>query len=110
MQTTNPKLQELRLDPGNKFQRFLLSNEEQTLALRLVHPLLIAYLTNKVADYAAALVDQVPEYHADPHQQVQAILATERLRNFSAAYEELLAEILDASSQLESPDSQSNLE
>jgi hypothetical protein len=105
MESSNPKLQELRLDSGNKFQRFLLSPEEQTLALKLVHPLFIAYLTNKVADYAATLVETVPEYHADPRQQVQAILATEKLRNFSAAYEELLAEILDASSQLESPDS-----
>lgn len=105
METSNEKLQELRLDSGNKFQRFALSSEEIRLALKMVHPLFIAYLTNKVADYAVALVETIPEYHADPHQQVQAILATEKLRNFSAAYEELLAEILDASSQSESDDS-----
>lgn len=105
MSELHSKLQELKLDPGNKFQRFLMTAEENTLALKLVPPLFLAYLTNKVADYSATLVDTVPDYHVDPNQQVQAILATEKLRNFVQAYEELLAEILDASSQLESDDS-----
>lgn len=92
------QLQELRLDTGNRFQRFALTSEETTLALKMVHPLFAAYLTNKIADYATALADTVPEYHADPHQQVQAILSVEKLRAMLTAYEELLAEILDASS------------
>ena len=94
----------LRLDTANRFQKFLLSREEQALALRHVSPLFLAYLTNKAADYAAALVDTKPEYHADPHQQVQAILAVEKLRNFVAAYEELLSEIIDASSPTNADD------
>lgn len=94
----------LRLDTANRFQKFLLSCEEQALALRHVSPLFLAYLTNKAADYAAALVETKPEYHADPHQQVQAILAQEKLRNFVAAYEELLSEIIDASSPTNADD------
>ena len=95
----------LRLDTSNRFQRFVLSNEEIALALKHVPATFIAYLTNKAADYAAALVDTKPEYHADPHQQVQAILAQEKLRNFVTAYEELLSEIIDASSTNHADDS-----
>lgn len=91
-------LENIKLDTGNRFQQFALSSEETNMALKFVPALFIAYLTNKVAAYASALVDHVPEYHADPNQQVQAILKQERLRNFVSAYEELLAEILDASS------------
>lgn len=94
----------LRLDTANRFQKFLLTDEEQTLALKLVPALFLAYLTNKIADYSATLVDTKPEYHADPHQQVQAILAVERLRNFVSAYEELLSEIIDASSPTNADD------
>ena len=52
-----------------------------------------ATLQNKIADYASALVEKQLPYSPNPMEQVTAILALERLRNFVEAYEELLSEL-----------------
>lgn len=97
----------LRLDTANRFQRFALTTEENNMALQQMGqlPLVQAYIANKIADYASALVEMEVEYHADPKQQFQSILSQERLRHFVQAYEELLAEI-QTSSQPADPDGQ----
>lgn len=87
----------LRIDTGNRFQSFTMSEDEIQYALKSVPPLFLAYLQNKIATYASELVDTKLPYNAHPTAQVEAILAHERLRNFVSAYEELLSEIADAS-------------
>lgn len=87
----------IRLDTGNRFQAFAMSEEEIKLALKHVPPAFLAYLQNKIAAYASELVDTKLPYNAHPTAQVEAILAHERLRNFVQAYEELLSEITDSS-------------
>jgi hypothetical protein len=61
-----------------------------------VSPLFLAYLQNKIEAYASALVENRLPYSANPAEQVTAILAHERLRNFVEAYEELQSELLAA--------------
>ena len=86
----------LQPNNGNRFQSYILDQELITQALQ-VSPLFLAYLQNKIADYAGNLVDTKLPYNADPAAQVEAIVAHERLRNFVEAYEELMSEIVDAS-------------
>lgn len=82
----------MRLDTSNKFQAFVFSDQEKEMA-RAVSPYFFAYLQNKIASYAAAALENKIEYDPDPSKQTRAILEHERLRNFVAAYEELLAEL-----------------
>lgn len=86
-----------RHDTASRFYRICLSADENKAALQ-VSPLFMAYLQNKVEAYAHALVDKQLPYSQDPSKQVEAILAHERLRNFVEAYEELMSEILSATS------------
>jgi hypothetical protein len=58
-----------------------------------VSPMVLAYLQNKIADYASAIVEKQLPFSPNPMEQVTAILAHERLRNFVEAYEELLSEL-----------------
>lgn len=92
-------LEELQIDTGSRFTSYQLTKEQTDQALRSLSPLFHAYIANKIAAYASALVELEPEYSADPKQQMLAILSQERLRNHVQAYEELLAELIDASSQ-----------
>lgn len=78
-----------------------MTREEEQLAMQ-VSPLFLAYLQNKIEAYAAALVEADLPYSPNPTEQVKAILAHERLRNFVAAYEELMSELIQASSQTQS--------
>lgn len=88
-------------DLTGKFNRLLMSDETAIQAMK-VSPLFLAYLQNKIADYASAVVESKLPYEPDPSKQVAAILEHERLRNFCAAYEELMAELTQAASnQLE---------
>jgi hypothetical protein len=84
-------------DLTGKFNRILMSDEAVDQALR-VSPLFLAYLQNKIADYASASVENKLTYDPDPSRQVAAIIEHERLRNFCAAYEELMAELTQAAS------------
>lgn len=83
----------LQPDTASKFFRIALSEEDTKMALQ-VSPLFCAYLQNKIEAYASALVDSSLPYSANPAEQVTAILAHERRRNFVEAYEELLSELL----------------
>lgn len=94
----------LNKDTASKFFRMHLTPEDEKLALQ-VSPYFLAYLQNKIEAYASAVVEADLPYAPNPAEQVKAILAHERLRNFVAAYEELMSELIQASSQ-----TQSNLE
>lgn len=87
-------------DTASKFFRVKLSEDDTQLALQ-VSPLFLAYLQNKIEAYATALVEAKLPYSANPAEQVAAIVSHERLRNYVEAYEELMSEILQASSQFE---------
>lgn len=84
-----------QIDSANKFASFVMDSDEEHMALQ-VSPYFLMYLQNKIAAYAGELVSVRVSYHPDPKQQMEAILELERLRNFCAAYEELLAEITQA--------------
>jgi hypothetical protein len=84
-------------DLTGKFNRLIMSDETAIQAMK-VSPLFLAYLQNKIADYASAVVESKLPYEPDPSKQVAAILEHERLRNFCAAYEELMAELTQAAS------------
>jgi hypothetical protein len=86
---------QLHPDTASAFMRFNLSASDTALALQ-VSPLFLAYLQNKVEAYASALVEKQLPYHSNPREQVAAIVAHERLRNFVEAYQELMSEILQA--------------
>jgi hypothetical protein len=88
-------LDTLNKDAGSKFYRIALTSEDEKLALG-VSPLFLAYLQNKIEAYATALVDTPLVYDPDPTKQVATIVTYERTRAFVQAYEELLAELLDA--------------
>lgn len=81
------------LDPTTKFARYELP--EGFTPSEHVSPMVLAYIQNKISDYASALVEKQLPYHSDPTQQVTAILAHERLRNFVEAFEELFSELTD---------------
>jgi hypothetical protein len=89
------QLATMHKDAGSKFFRVQLTPADEQQAAN-VSPLFLALLQNKIESYASALVDTVPAYDPDPRKQVAAIMASEKLRNFVQAYEELLAELLDA--------------
>jgi len=83
----------MQQDNASPFAKFLLSDEDAKLALQ-VSPLFLAYLQNKIEAYASSLVEKQLPYSPNPAEQVTAIIAHERLRNFVEAYQELMAEIL----------------
>ena len=85
-------------DTSSKFFSIRMSAEEEKLAMS-VSPLFLAYLQNKIEAYASALVEAKLPYSPNPNEQVAAILAHERLRNIVEAYEELMSELIQASSQ-----------
>lgn len=88
---------EIRADLTGKFNKLIMSEQTTAVALQ-VSPLFLAYLQNKIAEYASAVVENKLPYDPDPSRQVAAILEHERLRNFCAAYEELMAELTQAAS------------
>jgi hypothetical protein len=88
-------------DSSSKFFRLTLTPEDEQLAMN-VSPLFLGYLQNKIEAYASALVEARLPYSPNPNEQVAAVLAHERLRNHVEAYEELMSELVQASSQ---PDS-----
>lgn len=90
-------LDTLTKDAGSKFYRINLTKDDEQQALG-VSPLFLAYLQNKIEAYATALVDTPLTYDPDPAKQVVAIVNYEKARTFVQAYEELLAELLDAQS------------
>lgn len=90
-------LNNLTKDSGSKFFRIHLTPDDEVQALG-VSPLFLAYLQNKIEAYATALVDTPLAYDPDPAKQVVAIVNYEKARTFVQAYEELLAELLDAQS------------
>lgn len=85
----------MNIDNANPFQSFVMTPEEEAHAYQ-VNPYFLAMLQNKIAVYAREAATQPLPYHADPTQQVQAVLALQRLRNFVEAYQELLGEIIAA--------------
>lgn len=88
-------LDTMRKDAGSKFFRIALSADDEKQALG-VSPLFLAYLQNKIEAYATAVIDNQISYDPDPAKQVMSIVLFERSRAFVQAYEELLAELLDA--------------
>lgn len=85
----------ITFDTGSKFCRLTLSPEDEKFAMQ-VSPLFLAYLQNKIEAYASALVEGELPYSSNPAEQVKAIMAHERLRNFVSAYQELQSELLTA--------------
>ena len=85
-------------DTASKFFRPLLSEADVQQALA-VSPYFLAYLQAKIEAYATALIDTPIVYDPDPAKQVKAIVAFERARTFVQAYEELMAELMDARPQ-----------
>jgi hypothetical protein len=92
-------------DTASTFMKFNLDNHDTDLALQ-VSPLFLAYLQNKIEAYASALVEKQLPYSPNPMEQVTAILAHERLRNFVEAYQELMSEILQAAQDEQSTTNQ----
>jgi len=88
----------MRQDTASKFFRPLLTEGDVQQALS-VSPYFLAYLQAKIEAYATALVELQLPYDPDPAKQVTAIVAFERARTFVQAYEELLAELMDARPQ-----------
>lgn len=80
-------------DTASAFMSFSLASEDIEQATN-VSPLFLAYLQNKISAYAEAVVNSKLPYSADPTQQVTAILAHEKLKNYVQAYQELLSELL----------------
>jgi hypothetical protein len=80
-----------------KFQLIELSAEEQKFAL-CPNEYFLAYLQNKMAMYAHQLLEMKLDINPDPSQQMHALMEIQRLQNFVAAYDELLAEIQDFAS------------
>jgi hypothetical protein len=92
-------------DTASKFFRPLLTEGDMQQALA-VSPYFLAYLQAKIEAYATALLETTLPYDPDPTKQVAAIVAFERARTFVQAYEELLAELMDARPQdMDSPTS-----
>jgi hypothetical protein len=92
-------------DTASKFFRPLLTEGDVQQALA-VSPYFLAYLQAKIEAYATALLETELPYDPDPTKQVAAIVAFERARTFVQAYEELLAELMDARPQdMDSPTS-----
>jgi hypothetical protein len=92
-------------DTASKFFRPLLTEGDIQQALA-VSPYFLAYLQAKIEAYATALLESELPYDPDPTKQVAAIVAFERARTFVQAYEELLAELMDARPQdMDSPTS-----
>jgi hypothetical protein len=92
-------------DTASKFFRPLLTEGDVQQALA-VSPYFLAYLQAKIEAYATALLETDLPYDPDPTKQVAAIVAFERARTFVQAYEELLAELMDARPQdMDSPTS-----
>ena len=85
-------------DTASLFMKFNMTVEDEKLATG-VSPLFLAYLQNKIEAYASALVESRLPYDPNPTNQVAAILAHERLRNFVEAYQELLNELLQSAQQ-----------
>ena len=82
-------------DTASKFFRPLLTEADVQQALG-VSPYFLAYLQAKIEAYATALIDTPIVYDPDPTKQVASIVQFERARTFVQAYEELLAELMDA--------------
>ena len=89
---------QLTPDTASTFMRFNMSAEDEKMALD-VSPLFLAYLQNKIEAYANACLNAELPYHEDPKLQVKAIVEHERLKNFVAAYQELMAEIIHSQTQ-----------
>lgn len=73
---------------SNRFQQFEFTAQESNLACQ-VSPLFYAFLQNKIASYADAVV----EYTAEGKDLVAATIRHERLKAQVEVLEELLSEI-----------------
>lgn len=81
----------MNLDPSSRFARYELP--EGFVPSEHASPMVLAYIQNKISDYASALVEKPLPYESDPTRQVAAILAHEKLRNYVEILEELFSEL-----------------
>lgn len=80
----------MRLRPSNRFSQFDLSDEELNQA-RQVSPYFWAYLQNKIADYASAIV----EFSYDPEKDQRVLwLELETRKAQVQVLEELMNELI----------------
>ena len=82
----------MHLDTGNRFQSFVLSEEETRMACT-VSPYTLAYLQNKITHYAGEVLNR--KWHDDkdsPNADKMALLDLERLRAQVEVLEELFQE------------------
>lgn len=81
----------MNIDPTNRFVKY--EFPEGFTPSEHASPMVLAYIQNKICDYASALVEKQLPYESDPTRQVAAILAHEKLRNYVEILEELLSEL-----------------
>ena len=89
-------------DTASKFFRPVMSEDDVREGMN-VSPYFLAYLQSKIEAYATALVDTPLVYDPDPSKQVVTLINYERARTMVQAYEELLAELIDARQQNMAP-------
>lgn len=78
---------------GNRFQSFDLTQEEEAAA-RCVTPYFLAYLQNKIASYANAVVEEsYEENKGQVDSQQQTLLRHERLKAQVLVLEDLFREL-----------------
>lgn len=82
----------MTIDPSSKFLRYNIPDDVNVT--EHVSPIVLAFIQNKIADYASAMVEKSLPYNANPTAQVEAILAHEKLRNYVEILEELLSELI----------------
>lgn len=92
----NPHLPLLRPDTSNIFQKFLLSELEEKLAMQHVDPLFMAYLQNKVAAYAEGYVLADMQMSNDPLKNQLVTANAVAMQAKFQVLNELIAEINDA--------------
>lgn len=85
----------MRVDPGNRFARFLLEKNEEE-AGKAATPYLLAILQNKIADYASAVVEDQWQSGEDPHT---ALLRHEKLKAQVEVLEEFFRDLQVPSEQ-----------
>ena len=77
---------------SSRFQEFELNEQEMELATA-VSPYTFAFIQNKVAAYANAVIEHQFESKGDPHAVIEHVIKHERLKAQVEVLEELMREL-----------------